>query len=451
MQHRIFVLAALFGSVTALMTTLMTTGARADITYADILADPDNPSLNQQFARQRLQSGDAKAALAAIERVLVAEPTNLGARLFRAEILAALGADLQADGELRALAALPLPADIKARVDNLRAQLQSRRKRLKSQLNVGFGLQSNDNASNWPSDNNVLFQGAPLPASNPYTQERFNDTDNPITEKISDEAVNASLFLTSSYDLGREDFRDVFVAIGQAVSAESDSVYLDNETGSLSFGLNYKSGAFSVTPRLGATRVENDFEDRLGNYDIASASLGMAWQVNPQQRLSLSLGGTQLGFDDAKKTNDTLTHSASLSYAVTLPGGVLVSLGAFDQDVDSRANRDLDKKLTGASLTARFSLARGQFLTLGGSLTEAKHDNAYSQSISTDDPVGEKRADDITNLNAGYLLLGGALSPQLNNWFAGLNYQANETDSNILGFSQKRNIVSLNINYALNF
>ena len=56
--------------------------AQAEISYGDILADPDNPVLNQEFARQRLAGGDAKAALAAVERVLVAEPTNLGARLF---------------------------------------------------------------------------------------------------------------------------------------------------------------------------------------------------------------------------------------------------------------------------------------------------------------------------------------------------------------------------------
>ena len=32
--------------------------AQAEISYADILADPDNPALNQQFARERLAGGD---------------------------------------------------------------------------------------------------------------------------------------------------------------------------------------------------------------------------------------------------------------------------------------------------------------------------------------------------------------------------------------------------------
>ena len=134
--------------------------AQAEISYGDILADPDNPVLNQEFARQRLAGGDAKAALAAVERVLVAEPTNLGARLFRAEVLAALGADLQAEGELRALAALPLPANIKARVKNMQAQIARRRKKFTAQANLSFGYTQNDNAANWPSDNGFCFRAA---------------------------------------------------------------------------------------------------------------------------------------------------------------------------------------------------------------------------------------------------------------------------------------------------
>ena len=94
---------ALALSLALLPAPFVSSAMAQEISYADILADPDNAKLNEKFAQQRLAQGDAKAALAAVERVLVSDPTNLGARLFRAEILAALGADLQALGELRAL------------------------------------------------------------------------------------------------------------------------------------------------------------------------------------------------------------------------------------------------------------------------------------------------------------------------------------------------------------
>lgn len=446
--------------VAALLAPLLPfSAAQAEITYADILADPDNPSLNQQFARQRLEQGDAKAALAAVERVLVAEPTNLGARLFRAEILAALGADLQAEGELLALAAMPLPDSIKARVNALQAALENRRKRLKTQVNLAFGFQSNDNATNWPAESNVLFQGSPLPASNPYTQERFGEENNPITDKQTDTATNGTVAVTSSYDLARETFRDVFINLGASQTGDSDTVYLDNTSTNIGFGLTYKSGALTLVPRLSVVDVENEFEDRLGNYEISSGSLTAGWQLGERHRLTLAVGGTELQFDGSKKTNDTLTHSATLGYAGALTPTVTLNLGLFDQDVDGGRNRDengslnmdLDKKLTGVSASTRFALARGQFLTLGGSYSEAEHDNAYSQSISATDQVGKKREDKISNLSASYLLLAGAFVPQLSNMFVTLAYQQNGTRSNILGFSQKRNIASLNVTYTLNF
>ena len=54
--------------------------AQAAISYRQILADPDNPALNRQYAKEQLAAGNAKAALAALERVLVRQPTDIETR-----------------------------------------------------------------------------------------------------------------------------------------------------------------------------------------------------------------------------------------------------------------------------------------------------------------------------------------------------------------------------------
>ena len=88
---------------------------------------------------------------------------------------------------------------------------------------------------------------------------------------------------------------------------------------------------------------------------------------------------------------------------------------------------------------------------------ESEHDNVYSQSYrraqqdSETEADGDIREDDISGSTVSYLLLGGALSPKLNNVFFTLNHQSNETDSNIIGFSQERNIVSARVNYSYRF
>jgi len=439
---------------------MLTVPARAEISYADILADPDNPALNQQFARERLAGGDAKAALAAVERVLVAEPTNLGARLFRAEVLAALGADLQAEGELRALKALPLPADIKIRVEAMQALIDRRKKRVNMQLNLSVGFTENDNAANWPSDNTILLNGLALPTEgiSRYSLPHIsNDPDKTIYSKTEDDAISAALSLTGSYDLGSENWRTVFVSTSINGNSGGDTGYLDGETGSFATGLVYKHRRFTITPRLSHANVENEFASRLGNYGVHGASIMTQYQAGRTNRLSLSFGQTNLRFDGDKKSNDTDTLSASFGWESRFGNRLSVNLGGFYQDVDGRANTDLDKKLNGYSLSARLAVLRGQYLTLGGSRVETEHDNVYSQSYnrapssSQTEADGDIREDEITGTSVSYLILGSVLSPKLKNLFLTLNHQASETESNIIGFSQEREIVSARLNYSLRF
>lgn len=440
-----------------LATALSVLPAQAEISYADILADPDNPALNQQFARERLAGGDAKAALAAVERILVAEPTNLGARLFRAEILAALGADLQAEGELRALAALPLPADIKARVKKLRSNIAQRQQRVSFQANLSLGYSENDNATNWPSDNTVLLNGDAVATIGDNAYEIVLIDGTATAEPVKDDTLNSVISLSGSYDLGGENWRSVFLSSAMNRSDGGDSGYLDGDTSNFTAGLVYKNRRFTITPRLSHAVVENDYETRLGHYAIHGASVTTQYQAGSRNLVTLSFGHTNLRFDGDKKRNDTDTLSGSFAWESTLSKRFSATLAGFYQNVDARGNRDLDKTVFGGSLSLRVGLARGQFLTLSASAMESEHDNVYSQSYrraqqdSETEADGDIREDDISGSTVSYLLLGGALSPKLNNVFFTLNHQSNETDSNIIGFSQERNIVSARVNYSYRF
>lgn len=441
-------------SFSVLAVGLSALPAQAEVSYADILADPDNPALNQQFARERLAGGDAKAALAAVERVLVAEPSNLGARLFRAEVLAALGADLQAEGELRALSALPLPADIKARVEAMQARIAQRRKRFTTQVNLSVGYTENDNATNWPSDNTVLLNGEQVATTGENAYEIVLIDGTETSEPVKDDTLNSALSLSSSYDLGGENWRSVFASASVNANSGGDSGYMDGETSSFATGLVYKNRRFTVTPRLTHANVENDYEDRLGSYGIHGASLTTQYQAGSKNRITLSVGQTNLRFEGDKKSNNTDTLSGSFGWESRLGNRLTVNIGSFYQDVDARANTDLDKKLSGTSLGLRLAVLRGQFLTLSGSSVETEHDNIYSQSYDPQSETvadGSKREDDITSTNISYLLLGSALSPKLSNVFFTLNHQASETESNLIGFSQERNVLSARINLSYRF
>ena len=448
--------ALLTGCLTAcLITGLFALPAQAEISYADILADPDNPALNQQFANERLAGGDAKAALAAVERVLVAEPTNFGARLFRAEVLVALGADLQAEGELRALAALPLPADIKRRVKKLRERLSDRQRRFSARLNLALGFMENDNAANWPADNTILLNGAVVDSDgeNRYSLPRLDGSD-PITEAVKDDVITQNLALSAHYDPGLQFIRDLNISLGVNANSEGESGYLDGETTHIGIGAKLRRGKVSLTPRLSMAEVENDFEDRLGNYTLSSGTLTAQWQARQTTRLSVSTGITELAFDDTLDRNDTSTISGSFGWEEIIGRRLSTNFGSFYQKVDSEENADLDKDLFGASLTVRLGLMQGHFLTLGASYTETEHESVYSHSYDPSDGTpadGKIREDEITGTSIDYLLLGSTLSPLLSHVFFTLGYQSSETESNTVGFSQQRDIFSARVNIGYRF
>ena len=443
-----------FASLAA-VTTVLAYPAQAEISYADILADPDNPALNQQFANERLAGGDAKAALAAVERVLVAEPTNFGARLFRAEVLVALGADLQAEGELRALAALPLPSDIKRRVKKLRDRLNDRQRRFSARLNLALGFMENDNAASWPEDNTILLNGTAVDSdgANRYSLPRLDGSD-PITEAVKDDVITQNLTLSAHYDPGSQFIRDLTISLGVNTNSEGDSGYLDGDTTQIGIGAKLQRGKVSLTPRLSLTEVENDFEDRLGNYKLTSGMLTAQWQARQTTRFSLSTGLTELAYDDMLDRNDTTTLSGSFGWEEIIGRRLSTNLGSFYQKVDSEENGDLDKELFGASLTMRLGLMRGHFLTLGASYIETEHASVYSHSYdpSSGTPAdGKVREDEITGTSIDYLLMGSSLSPLLNNVFFTMGYQSSETESNTIGFSQQRDIFSARVNFGYRF
>lgn len=86
---------------------------------------------------------------------------------------------------------------------------------------------------------------------------------------------------------------------------------------------------------------------------------------------------------------------------------------------------DLCPGYGGANMSVRVGLWRGHFFTLGGSVMTTEHENVYSQSYdaaSENAAQGKIREDDITGLHVSYLLLGSALSPELQNLFLTLTH-----------------------------
>ena len=78
----------------ALGLGMVTAGTTAAQDFDAVLAAPDDPDINLEFARRAADAGDLNGAAGALERVLIADPNRHGARLLYAAVLYRLD-DLQ--------------------------------------------------------------------------------------------------------------------------------------------------------------------------------------------------------------------------------------------------------------------------------------------------------------------------------------------------------------------
>ncbi|EFL87842.1 surface lipoprotein assembly modifier [Ahrensia sp. R2A130] len=133
---------------TTAMNDASAQSATADlITFDQVLAAPDDPQLNLDYAQQEVRSGRLQQASAALERLLLSRPNWDGVRLYYGVVLYRL-ADMQ--GAIRELSILenrPLSAaQEKDRVKYLAlAKQANKRLRVTSRFSLGARVDSNPN------------------------------------------------------------------------------------------------------------------------------------------------------------------------------------------------------------------------------------------------------------------------------------------------------------------
>jgi tetratricopeptide (TPR) repeat protein len=110
------------------------------VTYADVLRNPDDIQLNLRFARAQVNEGNVRGAATTLERILLIDPNLAQVRLFYAVILYRLENLDEAEKELRTVAALDIPADVRAEVDRYldRIALARRLTRFTASLSLGL-------------------------------------------------------------------------------------------------------------------------------------------------------------------------------------------------------------------------------------------------------------------------------------------------------------------------
>jgi hypothetical protein len=133
--------------------------AAENITFADVLKDPDNVDLNFRFAKAQVSRGDVKGAVGTLERILLVTPDLAPVRLFYAILLYRLDSLDEAEREFLSLSKAKVPSAMRAQIERFLSDIVLRRKttRYKVQLTVGGHFDSNRNSA--PKTNQVEVGG----------------------------------------------------------------------------------------------------------------------------------------------------------------------------------------------------------------------------------------------------------------------------------------------------
>jgi len=259
-----------------------------DVTYEQILADPDNLQLNYRFARAQVRRGDVKGAAATLERILLVDPSQHEMRLFYAIVLYRLDNAVEAEREFKTLQGLPLAPALQVEVSNYLKALEKRAKRthISGSLSLGFEYDTNRNAA--PASGRRLFGDTPINLTG--SSQRRDDT-----SLVS--MGNVSL----RRDLPFQSVPEVFGSFTYYQAEQTLTKTLNLKAYSAQAGGVYRAGRARLTPTLLFDHVQLAQSTFLRN---RGGDLRLDYRVGSQANLFLEMRDV---YQDYVPTRDITT------------------------------------------------------------------------------------------------------------------------------------------------
>jgi hypothetical protein len=135
------------------------------VSYADVLAHPDDIDLNYRYAVQQAQSGDVRGSATTLERILLIDPNLPQVRLLYAIVLFRLDSLAESQREFQAVRQMPVTDDVRAEIDRYLAQIELRQKVNRFTASLSLGGDFNTNRDFQPNSQFRYFFGAPIPVT----------------------------------------------------------------------------------------------------------------------------------------------------------------------------------------------------------------------------------------------------------------------------------------------
>jgi tetratricopeptide (TPR) repeat protein len=213
----------------------------SDVTYAQILADPDNIVLNYRYANMQVRKGELKGASATLERILMLNPNLTNVRLLYAVVLYRLDNLSESEREFKTLESQGPPADVRAESDKYLKLISRQKKSTQVSGRLSLGFEYDDNRTAVPSSGQMLLGGTPLI----LTTGRRDDTNEIYVANVE-----------ARRDLGSQAGHELFANFSYYRADQTLTKILNLAAYSFQGGGVYKTPFFELTPSAVFDHVE---------------------------------------------------------------------------------------------------------------------------------------------------------------------------------------------------
>lgn len=322
-----------------------------DVTFDEVLRDPDNADLNYAYALTLIRQGDLLGALSTLERILLRNPNLPRVRLLYAIVLYRLNAVDEASREIDNVLKLRMDDGLRRELEYYRSEVARAKQKTKFTAIVRFGWNYDSNRNAAPLTRGIVSSGAivPVPGEEAtHSLETFGrlEVEHDLGFQRRHRLIGA---VTGLYDLSLKSDRFTLGAVDVRGGVALDFVpleiriqphyrwaHLEDDTvlsaqgGSIRFdwatkyGLHYfayfsgEYQVFNATARAPSSRFRTGAEYRGG--------AGARWTIVPEHRLTLTASGIRKeareGFFDYSGALISLEHGWLLGRGMFLLSNV---------------------------------------------------------------------------------------------------------------------------------
>lgn len=241
---------------TAAPTESILDSLSGEVTFEQVLKDPDNAELNFRFARQQIRRGDLLGASSTLERVLARQPDLHRVRLLYAIVLFRMQSREEALIEFKRLESAPLGASDKAEVQRYVAELERAFQATRFTASLTLGPQYDTNRNSVSEAR--LVQSFLGTAKNPKV----------ANAELGFLAVGT---LGVRHDLGSQDGHEAIADILVYSAMNSEEQQLDALAFQGSAGVRYRTDWLDIVPQVKALQVHLDSASFLTSYGLEIA------------------------------------------------------------------------------------------------------------------------------------------------------------------------------------